>query len=136
MADLTITPASVIAGENATIKNGRAGATVAAGKAGYLDVDTGTWKLSDSNSATAAVRAVDGVFLNGASAGQPVAVQTRGDLTLGSVLTPGVAYYLSDTPGGICPFTDVGTGEYVVLLGLAKSASVLGLDIQASGTAN
>lgn len=82
------------------------------------------------------MREAYGIALNGAAANQPLAVQRSGDITIGATLTPGLAYYLSDTPGGICPVADVGSGEYVILLGLAKSASVLDLDIRATGTAN
>lgn len=135
MADLTITAASVLSGAHPKLKSGYAGEALAAGKVAYLDATTNTYKLADSNGAPA-LREVAGIVMNGAAAGQPVVVQEGGDITIGATLTAGVAYYLSDTPGGICPAADVGTGEYVVLLGLAKSASVLGLDIQASGTAN
>jgi len=135
MADLTITAANVLSGKRPGLKSGNAGEALAAGKVVYLDAVTNTYKLADSNGAPA-LRAVEGIAMNGAATGQPVVVQTDGDITIGATLAPGVAYYLSDTPGGICPAADVGTGEYVVLLGLAKSTTVLGLDIQASGTAN
>lgn len=130
MADLTITPANVVAGANASVEAGAAGEAIAAGKAVYLSSTTKKWMLADSNSATAEARKATGVALNGAALNQPVDVQKAGDITIGATLTPGTAYYLSDTPGGICPLADVGAGEYVCLLGLAKSASVLALDIQ------
>lgn len=135
MSDLTITAASVLAGAGASIKHGIAGATITAGKALAQDPATGKYVLADSNSATASVRAAKAIALNGASDGQPVAVLTGGPVTIGATLTPGVAYYLSDTPGGICPVADVGSGEYSVLLGMATSASVLDVDPQASGVA-
>ncbi|HEV7323532.1 MAG TPA: hypothetical protein VGN91_00550 [Bosea sp. (in: a-proteobacteria)] len=130
MADLTITAANVVAGANASVANGVAGEAVTAGKPVYLSATTKKWMLADSNSATAEARKATGVALNGAALNQPVAIQTGGDITIGATLTPGAAYYLSDTPGGICPLADVGAGEYVCLLGLAKSTSVLTLDIQ------
>lgn len=137
MADLTITAANVLPGSNAAIDRGHvAGAAVTAGQTVYLDPTVGKWLLADSNSATAAARTPKGIALNGAALNQPLAVQTGGDITAGATLVAGVAYYQSDTPGGICPVADVGTGEYVSLLGLAKSTTVLGLDIESSGTAN
>jgi hypothetical protein len=136
MADLVITAASVLAGSNAVIDRQRnAGETVTAGQAVSLLSTTGEWMKSDSNSATAELRTPGGIALNGAADGQPLAVQKSGDVTLGAVLTAGVAYYLSDTPGGIAPVADVGSGEYSVILGIAKSTSVLAIDIQASGVA-
>ena len=85
---------------------------------------------ADANSATAAARAARGIAVNGASDGQPLTIQKSGDITLGAVLVAGTDYYLSDTPGGIAPRADIGAGEYVCLLGLAKTTSVLALDIQ------
>jgi hypothetical protein len=137
MADLVITAATVVAGSAARrLPPGPAGEAVAAGKAVALHPTTKKWMLADSNSATAALRTADGIALNGAALDQPLVVAEAGPVTIGATLTPGVAYYLSDTPGGICPVGDVGSGEYVCLLGLATSSSVLDLDIQASGTAN
>jgi hypothetical protein len=59
-----------------------------------------------------------------------VTVHKRGAITIGATLTAGTAYYLSDTPGGICPLADLLSGEYVVLLGLAASTTVLNVNIQ------
>ena len=56
MADLTLTAASVLAGSNATTRLGTAGATITAGQVVYFDDTTNTFKLADTDSATAAVR--------------------------------------------------------------------------------
>lgn len=130
MADLTITAVSVVAGDPATTEGGSFGETVTAGQAVYKSSTTKKWMKADSNSATVEARKPAGIALNGGALNQPAIVQKAGRITLGATLTPGVAYYLSDTPGGICPVADVGTGEYVCLLGLAESATVLDLDIQ------
>lgn len=130
MADLTITASAVLPGSNASISQGTAGETITAGKAVYLAAASKKWMLADSDSATAEARKAVGIALNGASLNQPVAVQTAGDITLGAVLTAGTAYYASDDAGGICPVADLASGDYVCLLGLAKSTSVLALDIQ------
>lgn len=132
MADITITAANVKAGANATMEAGIAGEAVAAGKTVYKAADGKYW-LADSNSATALARTPRGIALASAAADQPLTIARSGDVTIGATLTAGTAYYLSDTPGGICPVADVGTGENVVLLGLAKSTTVLVLDIQAPG---
>lgn len=135
MADLTITAASVIMGTGASIKHGTAGATITAGQQLYLDTATDTWKLADSNSATAAVRVPSATALHASLAGQPITVLTGGPITIGATLTAGVAYYLSDTPGGICPVADVGSGEYVTIIGIATSTTVLDVDYTSSGVA-
>lgn len=132
MVDLVITAANVVPGANATVRNGSAGATIAAGEVVYLDSATSTYKLADANGA-AALRSPRGIALNGASAGQPLAVAEGGDVTLGVVLTAGVAYYLSGNPGKIAPVADLVAGHYPVILGIATSTSVLNLKIHESG---
>lgn len=132
MTDIAITAANCIPGSNATLIQGRAGETIAAGKTVYLDSVTGKWKLADSNSVAVGANKAGGVAVNGASLNQPITVQTFGDITIGGTLVAGSAYYLSETPGGIQPAADLAT-ENVCLLGLAKSATVLALNIQTPG---
>ena len=135
MADLTITAANVAAvSTNRIERKYNAGATITAGQAVVLN-SSGVYVLADNNSATAALRVPDGIALNGASSGQPLAVLKGGDVTIGATLTPGLAYYLSDTPGGIGVVGDLSTGEYPCVIGIARSASVLRVNITASGVA-
>lgn len=134
MADLTITAANVVPGTDSNQAVGIAGETITAGKAVYLSSTTNKWMLADNNHATAEVRQAKGVALTGSSASQPIVVHKGGDLTIGATMTNGAAYYLSDTAGGICPVADLTTGEYVCLLGIAKSTTVLAVNIQYPGT--
>jgi hypothetical protein len=133
MADLTITAANVVPGSNAVLETGFAGEALTAGQAVYRSSTTAKWMKADSNSATAEAKTADGIALTGSAANQPVVVQKRGDLTAGATLTLGAAYYLSDTAGGIAPAADLSSGENVCLLGIAKSTSVLAVDIVAPG---
>lgn len=136
MTDLTITAASVLAGTGAKVTTGTAGATITAGQAVYLDsASTGKWLLADSDAASAIARgsARFGIALHGASNGQPLDVQTDGDITIGATMTAGTAYYLSDEPGMLCPFADLATGDYVMLVGIATSTTVLRIDTLYSG---
>lgn len=133
MVDLTITAANVVKGDNATIKHGTAGETIVAGKSVYEDPTTRKIMLADSDSATAAAHDAVGISLNGGALNQPVTYQTAGDLTVGGTMTAGATYFVSNTAGGICPDADVGAGEEVVQLGIAKSATVLGMAIQYPG---
>jgi hypothetical protein len=89
--------------------------------------------LADNNSATAEARDAKGIALTGSSLNQPITVQTGGTLTLGATMTAGVVYYLSDTPGGICPVADVGAGEYVDVIGVSTSTTVMSLILTYSG---
>ena len=135
MVDLVITAANVIPGANAVVEKGTAGATVSAGQAVYKDPTTGKFKLAECDSVTAAVRQPYGLALNGASDGQPLAVIRQGALTIGAAIAAGVAYYLTATPGGICPVADLLTGNYPALLGMGKSTTMLAVDIQSPGVA-
>lgn len=130
MVDLTITPASVLAGSDANIVRGKAGATITAGKVVYLDA--GTYKLTKTDSGTAAAKNATGIALNGASAGQPVSVVTAGTVTIGAAVTAGTAYYASETSGGIQPAADV-SGEAVTFLGHATTSAAIKLAIQNTG---
>lgn len=133
MVDIVITNTAVVASDNAVKETGLAGETIAAGKAVYKSPTTKKWMLADSNSATAAAKTAGGIALNGASLNQPVTVTKAGDLTMNAVLTAGSAYFLSDTPGGVCADADVGSGENVCQLGIAKSTTVLSVKIVAPG---
>jgi len=135
MAALTITAASVVAGADAVKDSGVAGEAITAGQAVYRSSSTKKWMLADTNSATVEARIAKGIALNGAALNQTIQVQVSGDITIGATVTRGVAYYLSGTPGGIAPVADLLTGDYTCILGIAKSASVISLDIQSAGVA-
>lgn len=135
MADLSITAANVLAQAGAITDVANFGATVTAGQMIYKDTSDGTLKLADNNSATAAARTPLGMALNGGGAGQPCKFIKEGDVAMGAILTAGVAYYLSDTPGGICPVADLASGEYPTVIGIAISTTVLRIKINASGVA-
>ncbi len=132
MADIAITAANVLPGSTARNEDGIAGETITAGQLVYRAAATGKFMKADANGATEA-KAVRGVALNGASNGQPLRIQKKGLITIGGTLTAGVSYYLSDTPGGLCPLADVGVGEDFSFVGIASSTTVLNLNPTASG---
>lgn len=135
MADISVTATSVVAGSDANTVAGTIGEAFTAGQMVYKSSATHKFMLADADSATVEARTPDGMALNGGALNQPCVVQKSGDVTLNAVLTAGVAYYLSGTAGGICPVADVGSGEYSCVLGIAKSTTVLDLNIQPSGVA-
>jgi hypothetical protein len=135
MADLSVTAANCVPGADARYVYGVAGETIAAGKAVYLASATNKWMMADANSGTAEARAATAIALTGSSNNQPITVQTGGTLTLGATMTAGVVYYLSDTAGGICPVADIGAGEYVCVIGVATSTTVMQLGFNYSGVA-
>lgn len=133
MSDLSITAASVVKSTDAVLEQGYAGETITAGQPVYRDESTKLYKKADNNSATAAAKIARGIALNGGAVNQPIMIQKGGDITIGATLTAGARYYLSATAGGISPEADLGAGQGVCLLGLAKSTTVLTIDIQAPG---
>jgi hypothetical protein len=134
MADLTITAGSVVKGTGATTETLIAGASITAGQSLYKDAsDSNKAKLFDADSATAAARSFYGVALNSASSGQPVVVQTGGNITIGATVAVGVAYYASDTPGGICPFADLEAGDYPTIIGIGISTTQIKIQPIAAG---
>lgn len=132
MADLTVTASSVLASAAATVvRTGVAGATVTAGQPVYSDsADENSLKPAQ---ATAAKENATGIALHGAADGQPLSYVTKDSgFTPGATLIAGEIYVVSSAAaGGIAPIGDLTTGDYVTILGVAKSASVLNLDLSA-----
>jgi hypothetical protein len=134
-ADLSVTAASVVAGTNAKTQAAIALSAVTAGQPLYRDTTTGKVAPADADSGTAAIRTPIGIALNSAGASQPVTYIYEGDLTAGATLTVGTIYTASDTAGGIRPAVDDNTGDYITVLGVASSASVLAVKLIVSGAA-
>lgn len=128
MADLTITPSSVVKGTGASVTDGTAGGTIAQGDSVYFDSATNTWKRAQADgTAEEAGASGVGIALNGASSGQPVKVQTSGPNTIGATVTVGQSYVVSATAGGIAPLADLVSTNRVTPLGWGISATQLSL---------
>jgi hypothetical protein len=128
MADLAVTAAAVRGTRGATAP---ASLTIAAGKVCYTDSATNKYALSDNNVVAAAK--VEGIALHSADLDQPLTIHTAGDLTMNAILTAGTFYYLSATPGSICPVADLTSGSRVIQIGYAKSTTVLAVSIVDTG---
>lgn len=133
MTDISVTATAVVAASAALVEHGKAGTTITAGQVVYKDPADGLLKLSDNDNASATIRSVFGIALNGGATGQTVSVIKRGSLTLNAVLTKGAVYALSGTPGGIAPIADVTTGDDLIVLGIALSTTVLDVQINPTG---
>lgn len=131
MADLSITASGVLKSETAQFQYGTFGETIVAGEWLYLHTDG---KLYKADCTTAAKAAVVGVALNGGASGQPAQYLTGNDVTLNG-MTAGVIYCISDTAGKIRPTADIGTGEFVTVVGGAKSATLMSVQIHQLGVA-
>lgn len=132
MAALSQTPASVLrSATGSTIANGVAasGVTVAAGNMVSLDSATNTYKLADAN--VSAVKVPAGMALGGAGPGQPFFFVTADSaLTPGCTMTVAAVIYLSPTAGSITETAaDVASGEWLVPIGQALTATTMRLNI-------
>lgn len=122
MVDLVITPANVIAGEGAKKKTIKAGGTITQGKVLYRKAD-GTYDLADAD--TLATAKASGVALDAVSSGQDGIMQSHGLIAIGATVTAGMVYVVSPTAGGICPITDLTSGDYVWEVGIGASTTEL-----------
>lgn len=125
MADLNITASSVAAGTGAEIVGCTFGATFTAGQLAYLDPsDANKAKLADAHDGLVKAE-VEGVVLNGGASGQPGRLLRSGNINLGATLTVGQTYVSSTNAGGIAPISDLASGSYTSILGVATSSSIL-----------
>jgi hypothetical protein len=131
---LSITAASVQPATNASITPATCGAAaIAQGVPVYLDPSTNT-VIACTSSTTALQSQIFGVTVSSAAPGQPINVQTRGDLTIGATVAVGTAYYTSVSLGLIDSAAGV-SSNFTGLVGIGISTTVIRLAItQNDGT--
>jgi hypothetical protein len=135
MADVSITAANVVKSTTSSTDRGTAGATITAGQPLYKDANN-AYVLKPAIGTSQAAAACVGVSLHGASTGQPVEYTTDGPYTAGGTLTVGQVYAVSaGAAGGIAPYSDLASTNYVTILGVATTAALLKLRINVSGIA-
>ena len=136
MADISVTATSVVPGTAAgdTVQEGLAGATITAGQPLYKDSTDGD-RLKPAIITSAATAACVGIATCNCADEQRCTYQTQGNLTFNAVLTKGSSYYVSNNAGGISPFADLGSGDFVTYLGTATSTTVLAIQAHKSGIA-
>lgn len=128
MADISITASNVKLVSGSTGR-GIAGATITAAQVLYKEASSSKMKLADNDNATAEVRSIHGVALHASLDDQPIVFAKNGAvIDVGAVLTAGVEYYVSGTPGAICPRADVTSGDDPIRVGMALTTSRLQLD--------
>lgn len=128
MADLSQTATSVI-GYGPRLE-GVLGGTVAAG----MPVRKSSGAFIAATDASAAGAAVEGIALSGGAVGQPFIYQKSGNINLGATVAAGKIYVLS-TDGGVAPVDDIAGTEFVTVLGVGISTSLVKMGIVVSGVA-
>jgi hypothetical protein len=129
MADISVTQSAVKAANSNTVKaTGVAGEAIDIGKSVYLDPADGKIKKAQATNATHTANLVGVSLTNAQGDGQPIVYATDGDVTFNSALTVGQVYVASAAAaGGIAPVSDLGSTNYVGVLGVATSATNLKL---------
>lgn len=122
MADITVTPASVIPSTRATITDGVCGATIVAGQVVYKDTANSNVLKLAQHDGTALEATVAGIALNGGAAGQVIRYVTKDpELTLGATMAVGDIVLLGSVAGGMTiDAGDLASGEYKVILGICS----------------
>lgn len=128
MADISITAANVAKGTSSTVQDGTAGEALTAGQCVYLKSSDSLIYKADSDN-TSATSAAVGIALHAASTNQPIRYLTSGPITIGGTIVAGEVYCVSNNAGGICPLSDIGVGDYTVILGVGASVTVIQVNI-------
>lgn len=115
MADLVITAANVVWNSGVRPLAVKGGATIARGKTLYQNTTTLKHLLADAD--TDAESEFTGIAITDGTDGSDMLIAPPGaNINVGATTTAGTIYVLSTTPGGIAPWADLGTGDYVVVL--------------------
>ena len=114
--------------------SGTAGATITAGQAIYLDSSTSTLKLCDADASVTAAACV-GVALHASLSGQPLQYLTGGQITIGATVAIGTIYVAAATAGGIAPSTDLASGWFTAIIGIATTAAIITVSLNVGGVA-
>ena len=132
MADVTL-PVTVTAGVNAKTRQVALGSTVVAGRCLHLAADN-LHDYAEANSSLL-ISTVVGISIGGGDVGQHCLIIEEGLLNNCSGLTRGVTYMLADTiaTGVLMPVADQAASDWVTLIGVAISATVLEVGIINSG---
>lgn len=133
MAALTITPAQVLPGSDATFEEGAGSEAITPGQPVYKNASTLKWTRAAKTSAAAA--AARGIAVSECAAdGQRLVVQTGGTLTLGAGAAPaaGTAYYVG-AAGELVPEGDLGMGDHVTQVCVGAGANAVKVRAWATG---
>jgi hypothetical protein len=126
MTDLVITAASVtwVGGVRPIV--GQGGEAGTPGQPVYLDTTTNTYKLTDGDLDAASVCA--GILLDTMVSGRPCLIAPPGAvINIGATVTLGTVYVCSLTAGGVAPWADLSTGDYVTILFIGATSNVVEL---------
>lgn len=114
---------------------GTAGESLTQGQPVYAKAsDAGAYWRADAD--TAAESLATHIAMTSAVDGEPVLLARAGSsIDLGATLTVGQVYVVSTNPGGICPYSDLASADYVTIIGVPSAAGTILLLMEATGVA-
>lgn len=122
MTDATVTNANVRHNSGKAPITARAGAQIDPGEYLYQDPADMELKLGDADAD--ATSNIIGMALTDGEDGRELLYAPAGaNVDVGFTTTAGTIYTLSTNPGNVCPDTDLGTGDYVVVLFIGNGTS-------------
>ncbi len=140
MANISQTAANVAVGASTTpTRLVQFGEAVTQGQPLYQHTD-GKYYQCDANDGVAKALAAVIALTPGAIDGYgivalPSSTPGRSLVNLGATLAVGTAYAVSATKGAIAPLSDIGSGEFVTVLGVATTTALLDFQPSISNTA-
>lgn len=135
MADLNVTAAQLLPGEDVPREVGVSGEAIAIGDWLYKKASDSRLYKADANGAAAETSDVVGQALSAASAAaQPVVYGRQGTITQGAGAAPvrGTVYVLSPNAGKAMPTADLASGSRVTVLGVGGASNDLKVQIHRS----
>ncbi len=134
--DVTVTPANVQHSSKANLITGIAGETIDQGEVLYRDGSVSPAVLMLAVNSSAATAKCVGFAQSAAAEGQPCTYSDDDpDYNPGGTVVVGTRYFVSNTAGKVAPAADIGSAEYVSLVGIATVADKLPINIINSGIA-
>ena len=122
MANLTVTAADVTSNNTTqSYRSYQAEEAITAGQAVRLNPTTGKLVLSQADTETNADFL--GIALSSCGVDEYLVVAEAGSYISGATMVAGQYYVLSNTAGGLCPFTDLTTGQYATYAIFATSTT-------------
>ena len=137
MADLTQTAASVAPRAGSAILLVTAGEAITQGMPVYRSQSDSKYYKADADGLASAD--VAGIAATPASAdGEKFIIAknksgTTADIIVGATLTQGETYVVSTNVGRIAPIGDLASGDFISYLGVASSATILKMNLNATG---
>lgn len=118
---------------NTDVINRVYGATISPGQPLYQDSADDEFKLADANASAATANAKGIAITPGVDTGYGLIAKGGSIILVGTTMVVGEQYYVSPTAGSIIASSELTTGDYVTLLGVAATTTQLNLTIKATG---